>query len=287
MKKYAPFLIILGSVFWGLSGLFVRFLSGYGLSSLDISCIRIISAAVILFLAVLAKDRRLLKIRLLDVWIFILGGSFSVFMTCVCYFNTISLSSVSAACILMYTAPVFVLTASFFLFGEKITKKKLFAMLSALLGCVCVSGIFESGLGSFNRAAFISGILSGIAYASYSIFGKLALKKYKPLTYTVYSFIFAAAVAALAMNRQAVFKTAFENPFLFGFYPFMGLVISVIPYILYTLGLSGTESGTASVLSTVEPLVATLVGVFVLAEPISIISLLGVALIILSVVILR
>jgi len=287
MKKMAPLLVILGGIFWGIAGLFVRYLASYGIDSLQISCIRMISAAIIMSVVILIKDKSLFKIDLKDIWIFICGGAFSVFFTGVFYFNTISISSLSVACILMYTAPVFVLIASFFIFGEKFTYKKLVAIILAFSGCVLVSGLLESEEANFSLSALFSGILSGIGYASYSIFGKFSLKKYSPYTYTLYAFIFAGAASLFAADFSLIFSIARENPLLYGFYPFTGFMISVVPYLLYTLGLSEMESGTASVLACVEPLVATLIGVFVFCEPITLLSVIGIAFIMTSMIILR
>ncbi len=285
-KKIYPFLIVLAGISWGLSGLFVRYFTTYGLSSLQIAAVRFITSPVIMLLFLLVKDKSLLKIRLKDIWMFLLCGSFSMFFTGVLYFKTITLTSVSIACILMYTAPIFVMITSFFAFGEKLTKTKVLAMILAFFGCIFISGVFKDGAG-ITAVGFLFGIGAGIAYASYSIFSKFALKKYSPYTVAFYAFLFSALPAFFVVDLRPAVSLMVQNKELIFLYPLSGLIISVEPFLLYTIGLSGMDSGTASVISCTEPLAATVISVFILSEPLSLISGLGMALILTAVIILQ
>ena len=65
------------------------------------------------------------------------------------------------------------------------------------------------------------------------------------------------------------------------------LVTAVIPYLSYTQGLQTVEASRAGIIATIEPLVATLVGVLVFSEPLTLMNCLGIALILSAVVILN
>ena len=69
----------------------------------------------------------------------------------------------------------------------------------------------------------------------------------------------------------------------------VGLVVvsTVLPYIFYTRGLAKVDSGKASILASVEPVVASLVGIIAFGEPMSIMVLLGLICILATVYILR
>ena len=97
-----------------------------------------------------------------------------------CYFNAISLSALSVAAVLLYTSPVFVMLLSALCFQEPITPRKIGALLLTFCGCVLVAGLFPAGVGSISAAAVLFGLGSGFGYALYSIFSKLALKRYSP-----------------------------------------------------------------------------------------------------------
>ena len=66
-----------------------------------------------------------------------------------------------------------------------------------------------------------------------------------------------------------------------------GLVTAVIPFLAYTIGLRTVEASRAGILATIEPLVATLVGIVVFSEPLTLLSGLGIVLILVAVVLLN
>lgn len=285
-KQLALLMVIFSGIFWGTTGLFVNILSGHGFDSIQISCIRVITSAIFMSLFVLIKDKTLFKISLKDLPLFILIGAVSIFLTSVCYFKAISAASVSVACVLMYTAPIFVLIFSVIFFREKITFRKILAVIMAVIGCALVSGIVGSD-SRVSAAGLVFGLLSGILYASYSIIGKFILKKYSPLTMTVYAFIFASLTAIFLFDFKSAAVVTTENAQLIFLFPLTGLCTSFMPYLLYSVGLKRLEPSIAAVLSSVEPLVATLVSVFILLEPFSLISGAGIVIILISVIILN
>ena len=62
---------------------------------------------------------------------------------------------------------------------------------------------------------------------------------------------------------------------------------TVLPYLFYTKGLSQVEAGKASIMASLEPVVASLAGVLIFGEPMSGMTLVGIALVLSGVVILR
>ena len=65
------------------------------------------------------------------------------------------------------------------------------------------------------------------------------------------------------------------------------VITAVIPFGAYTLGLRAVEASKAGIMATVEPVVATLIGVLVFAEPLTFIAGLGIIMILSAVVILN
>ena len=64
------------------------------------------------------------------------------------------------------------------------------------------------------------------------------------------------------------------------------LVATVLPYLFYTKGLEGVESGKASIIANVEPVVAALLGVVLFHEQLSVWVLLGIVCVLCGVVLL-
>ena len=130
------------------------------------------------------------------------------------------------------------------------------------------------------------GIGSGLGYALYSIFGKLLAKKYSSLTITAYTFI-VASVAVVPFSGVITKIHLLFNPM--GAFASLGLAIisTVLPYLLYTNGLKGMEAGKASILATIEPLVAAVVGVVIFHEEITFAKAAGMVFIVLAIVVLN
>ncbi|MBP5728635.1 MAG: EamA family transporter, partial [Clostridia bacterium] len=116
----------------------------------------------------------------------------------------------------------------------------------------------------------------------YSILGTVALKKYSPYTVTAYTFLLAAAGSWLicgAGDMIGHFAAAPDLGFLLFFCVLTALVTAVVPFLSYTLGLRTVEASRAGILATIEPLVATLVGILVFAEPLTLTAGIGIVLI--------
>lgn len=73
----------------------------------------------------------------------------------------------------------------------------------------------------------------------------------------------------------------------FGLCTALGIVTCYLPYLLYTYGLTGLETGKASILASFEPVVATLVGIFVFHEKLTPLSALGCVCVLSAVVLLN
>ena len=285
-SKLGTALIILAGCFWGSMGIFVRKLGTYGFSAIQIVSIRITLAALIFSLVLLIKDRRGFKISAKDIPLFLGLGFGSILFFTICYFTAITMMPLSTAAILLYTSPVWIMLMSIFFFHEKLDRRKLIALALAFAGCVLVSGISGEGM---TVTGLLIGLGSGIGYGLYSILGKVALRKYSSYTVTTYTFIF-AAVGSWIISRPAdmmgKFSSASDLGFLIFFCFLTALITAVIPFLSYTLGLESVEASKAGIIATIEPMVATLIGILVFAEKLTVMSGAGILLILASVVIL-
>lgn len=283
------YVLIAGSL-WGAMGIFVRGLASCGLSSLEICFVRMAGAVILLTGYFFVFNRKALKIKLKDIWCFVGTGVFSLTFFGYCYFTTIQMTSMSVAAVLLYTSPVFVLVLSAILFREKITKKKVACVIIAILGCAFVSGLFSSGTGAnLPLKGILFGLGSGLGYGLYSIFGRYAIKrKYGAFTITYYSFVF-SLIALLFLTKpvEIVHKLCqgdinINICYVIG----MAIVVTILPYIFYTLGLTKIENSYAAVIACIEPIMATVLGFIVFHEVLNIHEIIGVALVLLAIILL-
>lgn len=278
--------VFLGAALWGIIGLFIDALSQAGFSSLQIVTLRVVSASVMLVLFVAIKDSDLLKIDLRDSISFIGTGIFSIVFFNWAYFTAIEEVSLSIAVILLYTGPAFVVILSRIFFKEPMTSRKVGALVLTLLGCVLVVKVFPIGIDHISWYGMLVGLGSGFGYALYSIFGKHALKKYHPLTVIVYTFVF-ASVVMLPVSGSTISAADLQSTHIWMNIMGLGFLPTALAYYLYTMGLSMVESGRASIAATVEPLVATLLGVFVFGDVLTALQVVGMLLVLAAVMLIQ
>ena len=287
-KKLAVLSVLSAGVLWGCIGFFVRRYEALGLGSMQTAALRIALSAILFTLFILICKPRLFKIRLRDLWCFLGTGVVSVGVFTFCYFKSIELSSLSVAAVLLYTAPAFVMLFSLILFKEKMTVMKGVSLVLAVLGCAMTTGVIGGDI-NVTLAGLLYGLGSGVCYALYSIFSRFALKRgYQPFTITLYTFLFAAVFSIAMCDVRPVVGVITADIASFGFAVLFALISCVLPYVFYTLGLKRISSSTASIIATVEPVVATIVGAWYFGEAIGVpFGYIGVALVFLSVVLIN
>jgi len=285
-KAPAAAAVLAGAALWGLIGLWNRRLMAAGLSPLSIVTVRNLGGCALLCLFFLVRDRSVFRVERRHLKYFFGTGVVSVVFFTLCYFSCQRLCSLAVASTLLYTAPSFVVLLSAVLWREPVTKKKLLALGLTLAGCACACGLFSGGL-SVTVPGVLLGLGSGFFYALYSIFGRYALARYGPMTVTVWTFLFAGP-ASLLFLRPAELAAAFgPDPGLMLTALGLALFSTAAPYILYTWGLARMEPGRASILASLEPVVASLTGALAFGEPLGPLTALGVLCVLAGTIILR
>ena len=278
--------IIAAACLWGCIGVFLKLLTAAGLTSMQGVALRSLVGGLFYGLFLFFTDRPSLRIHPRHWYYFFGTGVCSLLFFNWCYFNAITLSSMSVAAVLLYTAPVFVTLMSAVLFHEAITPVKVIALAVTFAGCVLVTGLFPLGQESIDFHTIRFGLGAGFGYALYSIFSKFALRQYSSATITFYTIltctIFSLPLSGLHTNLSALADLrAWAGAF------GVGVLCCALPYHLYTAGLRQAEPGRAAILATIEPFVAAVLGVFLFREEITGYKLLGMAAILGAVVLLN
>lgn len=274
----SPLLVLAAGILWGCMGLLVRTANEKGFNSMEIVSLRAIETALFMLIGMIILNRKALIIKLKDLWCFIGTGIVSVVFFNVCYFSCMNYTTLSTAAILLYTAPSFVMVLSFALFKEKFTIKKVVCLILTFIGCVLVSGGFSGA--SLGAKGFLFGLGAGLGYALYSIFSRYAINRgYSSLSITTYTFVFAAIGSAPFVKwGHYVEKIANSGSSLLAMIV-MIFFNTILAYVCYTKGLEGMENGIASIIASIEPVVASLVGVIIYSETIGVMGIVGMLLV--------
>ena len=288
-KKTAPWAaylsILAAAALWGVIGIWNRRLMALGLSPTGIVAVRNFGGMALLVIIFAFRDRSVFRVRREHLKYFFGTGIISVVLFTVCYFSCQKLCSLAVASILLYTAPSFVVVMSALLWKEPVTKKKLTALALTLVGCALVCGVFAGDL-TVTLSGVLLGLGSGFFYALYSIFGRYALAHYGSMTVTVWTFLFAGPVSLLLV-KPAEMTAVLAQPKAWLLAAALVVFSTVLPYIFYTGGLAKVEAGKASIMASLEPVVASLMGVVLFSEPMGIQTVLGIVCVLAGVYILR
>ena len=271
-------------VLWGTSCLFVRGMSGFGMTSSMQTAFKMLLTGAFYWILIFLTDRNKLKIKLKDIWIFILAGFISMAVFTWLHYYVLIHGQASVTTALIYTSPIFVMLLSAVFFKEKITPVKVVAVLLAVSGCALTARMLSETYRTPLLIAAAS-ILAGFAYSTYSILAKFATRKYDSLTMTAYSFLFAAIFTVPFGHMPTALGLMGKHPQLIALVLGKALLTSALPYFFYTWGISRIEAGRAAVSAVMEPLVTCTLGIMVFQEPANAAKIAGILLILISVII--
>ncbi len=263
-KSLGIILVLIASLLWGVISLFSIPLTDYGFTALDKAFIRTLTSAIILGVVILIKDKSLFKIKLKHLPIFMITGIVGNLLTMFCYMLAIDLAGSSLAATLMYTSSVWVIIFCAIFFKEKITWQKIVSLVGVIVGCM----VFALG-GDVKPSTIgiIVGLLTGLCYSGFSIGSKMGKEQgYSSLTIVFYAFVCAAVSGAPFVNYNTVAVNFTTNVNSIVYFLLLSVICSTLPFFIYVIALKYLSTGTASILSTLEIVVATVVGLIFFPE---------------------
>ncbi|WP_411955280.1 DMT family transporter [Alkalibacillus sp. S2W] len=274
-------MVILGAAFWGLTGLFVQNLYATGFTPWQVVTLRLTFSSLILLVMLAILARSYLKIRLKDLPYFIALGVFSIAFFNWFYFQVMDLATLAVAVVFVYSSPVFAAIIAKVLFQEALTKQKLVAISLTILGSAFAIEFLPLGDFALTLQTILFGLLAGFFCSTYSLLGKNVSRWYHPFTITFYAM---AGGTVFLIPTSGIWEnaSAFANGDVW--LNILGIVVisTVVAYLLYTTGLAYIESSKATILSSVEIIVAISVSVIVFNEALTGYQLLGFGLLFIS-----
>ena len=281
-KNLSLIFIIAAAVGWGCIGLATRPLGNAGLSSLQITIVRLIFTTLIMSLYLVVRNRKLFIIKLKDLPLFVLAG---INFFCLLFFYISAIkenNSSSVAAMLLYTSPIWLTILSRIIFKEKITWVRIVALLGTMCGC-CLLMLTQPL--SVSLLGVVFGLLSGVSQALYSVFGKKLTSRNAAETNTFYTFLFATLCSLIFISPIEIGTFVKDNLSLsITAFSFLVVLMTVVPYTLYIAGLKNISVGVAGIICILEPIVASVLGFIVFSDPVNIWSILGIVIVIASLV---
>lgn len=257
--------VVIAAILWASSATAGKALFQTGISPMELVQIRLILSAALPGIFFGIFRRRLLSIRLKDLFYFILLGGIAMAMVQVSYFYAISKIQVSAAILLQYLATVLIAAYSIAFWHERLTAAKIAALFLAMGGCFLVVGGYDLNLLEMNRGGILWGLISALSFASYTLLGERGLHRYSPWTVIFYAFLFAALTLNILYKPTVYLKTTY-SPAQWGWFLYIVIIGTIVPFGLYFTGVSYIRSTRASITAILEPVSAALIAFFAIGE---------------------
>ncbi|HEX7000684.1 MAG TPA: EamA family transporter [Trueperaceae bacterium] len=269
-------LVLAAAVLWALLGVFSQRLLAAGVPAIEVAFWRATLASP-LFIGHAALTRSL-TVAARDLPAFVAFALVGVTLFYASLNLAIDAGGVSLAFVLLYTAPAFVAVLAAALLGERLTRGKALLVVLSVGGVALVSTAGGDGV-SPTPAAIAWGLTSGLSYASYYLFGKWALRRYRPVTI----FAWVMPVGALGLLPFVGFEAlGVSNRAIWVDLALMGVLSTYLAYYVYYSGLRTVEASRAVLVATVEPLLAAALAALLFGERLGPAGILGGALVLLA-----
>ncbi len=279
-------LVLTAAIFWGVSGTVAQYLfqkEHFTVEWLTVTRL-LISGVILLFIS-------MFKGRILDIWKdkkdamqIILFGIFGMIGVQFTFFSAIRAGNAATAAILQYTAPAMI---TFYVAKRENrfpSLQELFAVLLTFLGIFLLATSGDIHHLAISKTALFWGLLSAVALAFYSLQPIQLLKKWGATLVVGWGMLIGGVILGFVYppwvfhgnwSLVSLFATMFV--FLFG---------TVAAFYFYLESLHYLRASEASVLSSAEPLSATILAVVWLGVPYGVFEWLGTLFILSTIVIL-
>jgi len=278
-------LALVAAALWATLGLFYRRLEELGLSLLTIVFYRAALTAVILFVVLGWRRRAWLCLRWRACFLFAALGLLGVAAFFVVYIYAIALTGMGMAAVLMYTAPAWVTLLGAFFFQERLGGSKIVAVSLVCMGCALVGQVYDLASVRLNLLGILAGLGAGLTYGLYTLFSKVAQRRHTSWATLAYALGW-GAVFMLPLQLPSDLVRAAAPDTLFWL-----LMLALVPTlgggVAFNAALRRIPASSASIVATLEPVIATLLGWAFFDEQLEALQLVGAGLVIIGVLLLK
>lgn len=275
MKHSSRLMLISAMAIFGTLAPLVR---NIGVSSAELALYRALLAASLIGCFLLATKRKLSVKHLKKELLLLMCSGACMAVNWILLFEAYKYTTVAIATLSYYFAPVLVTVASSFLFREKLGKKQIFCFVMSTLGLIIVTGITDLGSGSNNAVGILFGLGAAVLYAVCILLNKF-IKGVGGIERTFLQFLAAIAVMIPYVAFTGGVTAGTMNLTGWIYLLIVGLVHTGITYCMYFTAVEHIPGQEVAILSYIDPLVAIVVGVLVLGEPLTAPQLIGGAMI--------
>lgn len=292
---------VISAAILSTTAIFIRYLTEtYDMPALVLAFWRdsFVALSLLAALGLMRSDRLRVKRQHL-IYLIIYGFVLAIFNSL--WTLSVALNGAAVSTVLVYSSAGFTALLAWWLLKEDLGWAKLVAVGVCLGGCVLVAEAFDLGIWNVNLVGILTGMLSGLGYAIYSLMGRSASQRgLNAWTTVLYTFGFAAAFLLLFNLLPSTFgplpgAAASPADLLWlgnalvgwGILALLAVGPTVAGFGLYNISLGYLPSSVANLILTLEPAFTATIAYLLLGEQLNGVQLGGSAMILSGVVFLR
>lgn len=284
-KKIGISLVVMATFFWAIMGVSSRYLTNAGVTPTSISFFRCLIAAVgfSIFLAIF--NRAAFNINLKGIIISSLYGIVAFGLSFTTFNIAVERVPIAVATVLMFTNPIWVTIFNAIFFKEKISKKKAFIIALAIIGSVLIANLLGTNIADLDFVGIFAGLLTGIIFALQIVIPRFFEGTYTKDSMLIYGFIASTIVLALFTDFKGLsntLSTSVSPSMIVINILAIGVLSTFIANIAYVKATDYIESGLASVLVALEPVLGSLFGFIFYGETLTVFQIFGALLIVVA-----
>ncbi|WP_138992909.1 DMT family transporter [Larkinella sp. C7] len=279
-------LVFLAAFCFALKGILIKIAYQYPIDAISLLTLRMVFALPFYVAIALNLSRRLPPVHLSAQSWLKLGMLGLTGYYIASFLNFLGLVYITASLerILLFVYPTFVLLLGSVVYGRKVNRLQILAVLLTYAGIMVA---FAPNINSGQQKDVFLGafwvILSGLVYAVYLVGSDTMIARVGAQRYTCYAMIaatLAIVLHCLIANGLDLFR--FAAP-VYGLALLMAVLVTVIPTFMIAEGIKRIGSGNASIVASIGPIFTIVLATTLLDETISISQLFGTLLVLLGV----
>lgn len=257
---------------------------GLSIEPVALSSARALSAFCILLVFVALRRPSALRVALADLPFLAVFGVVGLAGVHFTYFKAISLTSVPVAILLEYLAPVLVLLVGVAFMGHRFTWNLPAAVALSVTGCALVTGVVGPGTARVPLAGIAWGLAAAVLFAGYSLMGGVAAGRFSPYTTLLYGLGFASLFWLVTFGVDPVVRV-FSHPSSAAAIVVMAVISTVVPFAAFLAALRDISPTSATITSTIEPVLAGIGAAVLFGERMGALQLVGGCLVLAAIVV--
>lgn len=287
MNSRGALLCLASAVAFGAMAIFGKLAFEHGVTTWTLLTVRFVVAAGVLW-AVLVARGAVASLRSLprrDVLLALGLGACGYAAQAACYFLALQRIEASLLALLLYTFPAIVTVAAVLLGRERLEARRVVALALVSVGLALV--LAAAGTGSLEGLGVALALGAAVVYSTYILVSDGVSRRLPALTLATLVCTGAAASLVIGTVAAGAFHPAAVTPAGWGWLVCLSVISTVGAIAMFFAGLARVGPTTASILSTVEPVVTVTLAFAVFGERLGAIQLIGGALVLAAVLVLR